>query len=674
MPAVVVTTQSKYIGLGIGHHGEWEPASVGHYLTKANPRCRGRFQIWTIQGDPTNETDDWIKVNASNYGLGAPGDKWGAWQIMVDAITSSAQTQERVWALFDNDDGGAEDGTAGTIGELQNGSWAIWPRIPTNENAIQFVWYPWPESGLSPTTGEKVKVIPPIIRCELKAKIMRDTVRFTWNLKNEDRIDHMVGLCVYADLMPSAEDSGTRDMRNIVSIPGYPLLENRALLSGTDIPPAIEMFNSQSDPVHSIRLIFKGQGATPPDRVGVDDWAIIANTLYGASPWSYWYGGPGEDPWRTWQYEPLEYDYIDDLAYGAFWKPRRLMPGQSMKVIHYIGLACASSDFTKPNLDVPQYVAAVQGPRALKYYNVGGIGQLYPDPITIAAYMDNTERYIDLQNATFTLTLPEGLALDPSEGGKYTKALTTIAAGTEGSVSWKVIPEGSPSGVLSYSVSFSSAPVGGTTVSRQIIIPATEYQPFSAGLQMMSVPFHLSDPDPQPALGLLPGAVLWKYDTYLREYVQADKLEPGVGYWLSMPVAQSTAMTPGRYAPIDWAGTHGYQIPLEVGWNLIGNPYLYAVTLGECRFHHIDYGVLDYEQAVARGMISRTVFWWDPVFRTYKWNRYGERSIQLKPWQGYWLMVLRPGLTLNINPVSQIGAGIGGSPTEGGGGGIPTPP
>ncbi|HUV03553.1 MAG TPA: hypothetical protein VMX94_00430 [Armatimonadota bacterium] len=668
-PPVVVTAESPYIALAIGVTGQLSGLALGHTMTKSTPCVGGRFHIWNIEGDPTTLIDNSCFINWSSVKPPGPGDRWGSWEIMVDAVSSNLDNPERVWAVFDNDDGGSDNGRTAIWGEGTDGNWSISPRVPTNRNAIYAVWYPAPQNGISPTTLNKVSVLRPVVRCELDARVMRDTIRFKWTLKNEDTIDHMVGMKVVADLTPThLEDGGTRELRNIVSIPGSPLLENRTLLSGTEIPPAIELFNSQSDPVHSIRLIFKGQGATPPDRVSIDDWYIV-----GGQGWSYWFGGLGQDPWRTWQYKPIEYDYIDDVAYGAFWKPRRLLPGQSMTVIHYIGIACATSDFTKPTMDSPEYVAAVQGPRALKYYMENGVGQLYPNPMTISAYLDNTEKYMDLQNATFTLTLPQGLTLDSSEGGQYTKGLSTIPARREGKVSWQVVPDGSRSGILNYGVSFSCGPVGATSVSRQVVIPATEQQPLSAGWQMMSVPFQLADPDLQTGLGLLPGAVLWKYDPHLQQYVYAEKVEPGAGYWLSLPVAQSTTMTPGQYTPIPWGGTQGYHIPLQVGWNLVGNPYLYAITIGETRFYHLDYGVLDYQQAVARGLISRTVFWWDPVFRTYNWNKYGERSMQIKPWQGYWLRVMRPGLTLIMSPVSQIGAGLGGMP-EPGEGVPPVPP
>ena len=122
-----------------------------------------------------------------------------------------------------------------------------------------------------------------------------------------------------------------------------------------------------------------------------------------------------------------------------------------------------------------------------------------------------------------------------------------------------------------------------------------------------------------------------------------------------------------------WAGTQGYQIPLLVGWNLVGNPYVYTITLGETKFYHRDYGLMTYDQAVSRGLLTTTVFWWDPVFRQYRWS--SDRAVQIKPWQGYWLRALRAGLTAIMTPESQIGAAVGGSPTaddgSGGDGGGP---
>lgn len=666
-PPPVVTVENNYLGLAIGLGGKWRIPPPNHFLQSDQP-AGGRFQIYTTGGDPTTLQDDNQLLNYSILMPPMPGDLWGAFKLMVDGTTAASGTDQsvRAWCIFER------GVTQAILGDLKDGSWDIPPYTPTNKtNVITGVWYPTIAKGVSPGLSE-VDIIPFPLRCEMEATLMRDTVRFKWKIVNEDFQSHTVGLRMIADVMPNPIDDGTYDMRNIVYVPGRPLVTDRTVLTGKDVPAMLEMFNSQSNPVMSIRYIFKGQGATTPEVVGIDEWPTVAGSV-----WTYWYGTPtgGGDPYTVFMYQPIPYHTIYDLGYGAFWKPRRVIPGGSITFITYMGLGCATSDFTKPNVDVPQYVASVQGPRTLRYTNEtqSGVGQLYPLPFTISAYMTNIQKSTDFENASFTLTLPTGLTLDDSEGGKYTKSLTRIYADTEANVSWKVKPVGYPTGILNYSVSFSAAPVGGTSVRREINIPATEFQPLPSGWQMVSVPFELTDPDPTVALGLT-GATWWRYDAYTRQYLPVTKLISGEAYWLKLTSPQRTSMSPGNYSPKLWAGTQGYQIPLQSGWNLIGNPYLYTVTLGEVMFYYRDYGAITYDEAVTRGLISSTVFWWDPVFRKYNWS--SDRAVQFKPWQGYWVRALRSGVTMIVSPASQIGAGVGGEPTGEGenGGGPPSGP
>jgi len=666
-PPPVITQENTYLGLAIAQGGKWRIPPPDHFLQGDQP-AGGRFQLWTTGGDPTTLQDDNELLNYSILAPPMPGDLWGAFELMVDGTTASTSEEQsvRAWCTFER------GVTQAILGDLKDGSWDIWPYTPTNKaGVIAGVWYPTIAKGVSPTLAD-VDIVPFRLRCEMEARLMRDTVRFKWTMTNEDFQAHTVGLRMFADVMPTPIDDGTEDMKNIVYVPGRPLVMDRSVLTGKDVPAMLEMFNSQTDPVMSIRFIYKGQAATTPDAVGVDEWPILAGSV-----WTYWYGVPGAggDPYTVFMYEPVPNHFIYDLGYGAFWKPRRVIPGGSITFITYMGLGCATSDFTKPNTNVPQYVASVQGPRTLRYTNEtqNGVGQLYPLPFNIYAYMTNLEKSTDFDNASFTLTLPSGLALDDSEGGKYTKSLTRIYADTEAKVSWKVKPVNYPTGILSYSVSFSAAPVGGTSVRREINVPATEFQPLPIGWQMVSVPFELSDPDPTVALGLS-GATWWRYDPYSRQYLPVTKLIPGEAYWLKLTSAQMTSMVPGNYSPKLWAGTQGFQIPLQTGWNLTGNPYLYTVTLGEVMFYYRDYGAITYDEAVTHGLISSTVFWWDPVFRKYSWS--SDRAVQFRPWQGYWVRALRSGVTMIVTPESQIGAAVGGQPTPddtGGSGGGPPP-
>ena len=673
--ATYISLENGYLGVGIGMYGKWGISPPNHFLQPSQP-VGGRFHLWCTGGDPTTIQDDGQYLNFSLLSPPpGPGDKWGSFQLMVDTYSTEAESVERVWATFER------GVTSAMIGDIMDGDWAVWPYTPSNlPNVITGSWYPIPNGGVSYLTSDSIgNVMPVNVRCDMEVRLLRDTVRFKWKLTNEDSFDHYVGLRVFADLMTNPEDDGTTDLRNVISAPGYPLIIDRTVMADDDatskrkVPSLIEYFNSQADPSTSIRMTLKEQGATPPDRLGVDEWLPLAGDV-----WSYWYdwSGRSSDPYVFWMYPtPPVHQYIYDLGYGSFWKPRRLPAGQSMTFIHYIGLASATSDFTKPNIDYPQYVAAVQGPRVLNYYSTLGVGALDPNPFTITAYLYNTAKYVDLLNPSFTLTLPSGLTLDDSEAGKYTKSISKILADSEQSVSWKVKPDGHPTGIMEYAVSFSAAPVGGTTVRRKVNIAATEKQPLAAGWQMISVPFSVTNHDPKSLLGL-PSGIFWEYDPHQGAYQAVSSVVPGKAYWLKLSSAQPTSMTPPTYEPVAWAGTQGYPVDLSLGWNLVGNPFLYTVTLGECTFYQRDYGTMEYDEAISRGLISSTVFWWDPIFRQYRWS--SDRSVQIKPWQGYWIRALQSGVTMTITPSSQIGAVLGGVPTggggDGGGGGPPSGP
>ena len=681
-----IAVDNEYIGLAIGTAGKWKlpDPPFNHWLIPAQP-LGGRWQIYTTGGDPTTTQDNSIPLIYSELPPPMPGDKWAAFQLMVDGTTTPSGAEgagSPAWASF------TRGGTSAITGDWVDGYWTVWPYTPTDKlDVIAGTWYPDTSKGTS-STGVTTEMTPFDIRCDMEAKLMRDTVRFKWTITNEDKLlrDHLIGLRSYADVTPSAllpdpllSDYGTEDLHTVISIPGRPLVTDRTVLFAKDIPSVVDMFNSREDPSIALRFTMKGQGATTPDVVGIDDWELVA-----WSGWTYGFGAPaaGGDSMAVWQYDkPIPFHIIEDVGYGVFWKPRRVAPRSSITFVTYVGLGSATSDFTKPNVDHPQYVVAAQGPRALKYTNeVTGSGELYPTPFTIHSWMYNTEKFIDLLNPSFTLTLPSGLELDASEGGKYSKSLAGIGAGAEGHVSWKVVPVGQPTGILDYTVSVSTAPVGGSTIRRQINIPATENQPLMLGWQMVSVPFSLNNPDPASALGI-PAAVLYRYDPYRREYQKATRLMPGEAYWMKLSSGTTARLTPGEFSPLNWNGTQGYQIPLQVGWNLVGNPYVYAYTLGECRFYHRDYGSVTYDEALKRGLLSNTIFWWDPLFSPvngqYKWA--SDRSVQIKPWQGYWIKANREGVILVVSPASQIGAAVGGLPTsedEGdtGGGGGPAGP
>ncbi|MHB0999356.1 MAG: hypothetical protein ACYC27_08915 [Armatimonadota bacterium] len=638
--------ENDYIWFGIGTDGAWQPEApegstgIAHAIDTNIP-LSGRFEIWRNAGNPDVVEDDGTPLFVNHYLLpGRPsmGDRFAYWGIQVDDGDGG-------WVSFDT------GGKAGIIAAEPNSGWSDYPYRPTNA-------FPGLMTGTAYMAGN--------IKCNLEVRLMHDTVKFRWRITNEDIIQHYIGMKLVGDV----STYGGGDGFPYVMIPGRNVIEAETLIKGSEIPAELEMFDNPRNPRETIRFTFNAQGATPPDVVGIDYWGIILSDV-----WSY-FGSPNNP---LFLYEPTPNHPIGDLALGAMWKPRAVRPGQTIDIVSYIGLADTTAVYNKPNEEVPQYVATVQGPNALGYVysSTPGDSTLSPIPFNINAFLGDQEKYMDLTNASASIILPDSLELDDTELEGATKTIGKVPVGGERGVSWLVRPVGNPTGIFEYSVSFNAAPVGGTVVKRKINIPATPTQIMPKGWSMISMPYNvsqdLSEDAPPPAPGNagdlsvlgLQGELgtdykLWKYDPHTGKYVRPEKLVAGEGYWLwCRSTGQSTEEVPGwKYIPINWTGSTGKQIPFYRGWNLIGNPFVYTVTLGECYFYHPDYGTLPYEDAVKQGLISKTVYWYDTTYGRYR--NLSDRTVQIKPWNSYWVKALQPSVTMLISPASQIGANLQG--------------
>jgi len=168
---------------------------------------------------------------------------------------------------------------------------------------------------------------------------------------------------------------------------------------------------------------------------------------------------------------------------------------------------------------------------------------------------------------------------------------------------------------------------------------------FPTGLQFFSVPFDYSQDDPFTVLGTPAGRQLkmaaWdvslgRYATY--PAAPADRLRLGMGYWLNQTQPQDLVKE-GRRA------TSPYLIPLGVGWNAIGNPFLSAVDLYSLKVRDALGVVRPIQDAFSLGQVRNGLF-------AYGLGGY-RLSTSLAPYSGYWmfagqavsLVVEDPGVT-----------------------------
>lgn len=632
---------------------------IGVDVYRSGDSTSGRFQIWNMEGDPSTTADDH-----------QPVIRTGGVQFMCDIYTGESSDLTLEWAAF------AKGGHVGLFGDIEDdGYWALQPHVTPDRQSIRSIWMPTPEQDDYPLR----------VQCEQEVRLFHDMVRFKWTITNNDIYAHQIGLKVHGDIVTDAANGGVVDHDNAISLPGFPLIEKRTLFPGagfadTRYCPSFEVFNSARNPRRGVKVLFDGLNATPPDVIGIDEYSVLAST-----GWSY-INDPLNGsyvPRAVWGYNisPVGDTIKYNIGYGAAWKPVRIQPGGKRTIIHYIANPASAHSVAMPNAENPRFAAAISGPKALKYaVDDAGLGSFAPSTFEISAFLENQDTYTDLTNCSFTLILPAGLRLDSSENA-YTKTIPQILPSSDQSVSWLVKPDGTRTGVLTYHVAINAYPMGGTVLKRDIHIPAMSSQTFSYGWQQVAVPFSLSNANPATALGLPPGSIIrmFRYDPNLPAtapywpYEDVQLMVPGEAYWLKMSRLAATDMVPGNFTALQWDGVFTRSIPLAKGWNMIGNPYVYCVTAGETTFYHESLGNLSYDEAIAKGLISKTLWWWNTTYNTWNWST--QRTAQIKPWQGYWVKVLDSRVIgMKITPASQIGAGIGGVGTGGAGDDDDPPP
>lgn len=188
--------------------------------------------------------------------------------------------------------------------------------------------------------------------------------------------------------------------------------------------------------------------------------------------------------------------------------------------------------------------------------------------------------------------------------------------------------------------------IGGTVSASQVNYPYT-LLPWQ--FTMISVPGILSDPDIESSLSYSLGAYdaenwrvfYWKNDNYLelKQFSNSDNLtlKPGLGYWLICSdtagiILQNISAT----SPIVYEGQFAraayYPIPLQPGWNMIGDPFAYSIP---------------WNQIVESDLVYRPV--------SYNGSTYTYQLEILSPWEG--VFVYNPQdtmVTLYVPPFPSV--------------------
>ncbi len=325
------------------------------------------------------------------------------------------------------------------------------------------------------------------------------------------------------------------------------------------------------------------------------------------------------------------------------------------------------------------YTTVADAPAVLAQDEDGsGMNGYKKNPFTIRVWVDNVRSYssineeFSMDDVQITLDLGAGLSLVP--GDVNVKTITKIAPRAMKFVDFQVQADGIEVGDLPYTATIVS-PI--TDQNRNPVIikgtvraSLTKKYRFEPRANLITSPWILTDSSWEHMFGWTIPAdfTAYNWDAKQGAYVPSTSAQRAVGTWIIMnsnthPTEEIRPVI-GAKTPTDMT-TGDINITMYSGWNLIGNPYPYAIPLlqlvGVPKANPSQ--TYPWARLVQAQYVSGAIAYWDPFINSYKFTS-GINAV-LQPGQGYWVRVLtNQGLTMNFPPVTDLfvpaSQGVGG--------------
>ena len=610
--------------------------------------------------------------NGFDYELGQPNNAYGGqWLLLPNIINNHLVARWTTYPVTYGTTGTGGGGTGGTGGGGTGGT----------------------------TTGTP---IDPRIEIDITLSFIHNQARFQFNVINNDiGRSHTVGLVFKQELLVNPNDGS---ISAPIRLPNRPYLRVESSLTGGDIPAYWESLfsgfgnasgNNSLPSIHSIRGTLRptatsGNEPTIPSRFVLGS----SSTLEGDTAPPANQGGLGagtnlslpgpsgryfDDIWQFTPNPSIRFD-TPGSPYGSnaiYFDEQPIAPGQTIPIIAYVG----QSDC---DIDVGQPIGlVVTSPTALNYTGAAG-----SQAFTVNAFVTNL---LDLQPGggisispvSVTIDLPAGLKL--ATGETSTKAIGTISPGTEGAVSWSVVPDGTKTGLLRFTVTAAANVGTGKVVQRNVYVPNAialdlRGNATAKGLyQMVSVPLNFNG-DPITKF-LFPGQDpnlvtpdVAHFNPATGKYETVTTFQLGEAYWIRSRIAQDQHVAinvdPNNSGYQTLSGqvqptASAFKATYSRGWNQVGNPYVLPINFSEIQiFDPTTLTITNVSDAASpvNQVVLPAVYEYDTTDpNPANWHYILEPSIgfQMQPLRGYWVYVRKSNLQFLYPGVDIPGVSVG---------------
>lgn len=493
------------------------------------------------------------------------------------------------------------------------------------------------------------------VRVDLVMRSVGGSIRYEWTLTNLTQTQiqvgfrHMTWIGMITNDGVSGFAGGTYTLAPNL---GYLPIEV-AFVRSIDpmrFPNEVQFHFRQSNPYPSLRVL-TGPDPAHPDQTRADS-IILAN-----------YDWP-TDADNLWNF-PVAFDRgVFNTAFALYFYPTFVPPGGSRRIVYYLEPAWVTVNNSLGNDGA--FAIATEAPWFVNY-SASGTNRLNPNPFFVTLWVDNQygnfgeTQELTMRNVNCTIALAPGLSLDTGETA--TKTISAIGPAGVSTVRWRVVADGVRAGLLQYQISVSADPGGNKTISRSVFVSHTPVKDIVQGPQLVGFPWTFSNPNLNVVLGLNSPAdyTAYDWDALTQSYTITTQAKRGVGQWIVATSDFPGTLYTGASAPND-AVSGGFRTRLRRGWNLMANPYPFALPLGQLRGIRSDRPteVLTWSEMTGQGL-RNVVFSYDVVLGDYIFT--SDPLFMLPPGEGHWVFLSIPeGIHMDIlwPPIYQ--PGLPGSP------------